>query len=45
VTVDYDRTANFGAIKTFSLKLATPWGNPLIAALEFTVTGSGTIES
>jgi hypothetical protein len=29
VTVDFDKTANFGAIKTFSLKLANPWGNPL----------------
>jgi hypothetical protein len=29
VTVDYDKTANFGAVKTFSLKLATPWGNPI----------------
>ena len=29
VTVDWDRTANFAAIKTFSLKLETPWGNPI----------------
>ena len=29
VTVDFDRTANFGAIKTFALKLETPWGNPI----------------
>jgi hypothetical protein len=29
VTVDYDKTANFGAIKTFTVKLATPWDNPL----------------
>jgi hypothetical protein len=29
VTVDWDRAANFGALKTFSLKLETPWGNPL----------------
>ncbi len=29
VKVDYDREANFGAIKTFSLKIGTSWGNPL----------------
>jgi hypothetical protein len=29
VTVDYDRAANFGAIKTFAVKLETPWGNPI----------------
>jgi hypothetical protein len=29
VTVDYDHEADFGAIKTFAVKLATPWGNPL----------------
>jgi len=29
VTVDYDKTANFGAIKTFAVKLETPWGNPI----------------
>ena len=29
VTVDYDRAANFAAIKTFSVKLETPWGNPI----------------
>jgi hypothetical protein len=29
VKVDYDRAANFGAIKTFSLKLGTSWGNPI----------------
>jgi hypothetical protein len=29
VTVDFDKTANFGAIKTFSLKIGTSWGNPL----------------
>ena len=28
VKVDYDKAANFGAIKTFSLKLGTSWGNP-----------------
>ena len=28
VKVDYDRAADFGAIKTFSLKLGTAWGNP-----------------
>lgn len=29
VKVDYDKEANFGAIKTFSLKIGTSWGNPL----------------
>jgi hypothetical protein len=29
VKVDYDKTANFGAIKTFSLKLGTSWGNQI----------------
>jgi len=29
VKVDYDHAANFGAIKTFSLKLGTSWGNPI----------------
>jgi len=29
VKVDYDKAANFGAIKTFSVKLGTSWGNPI----------------
>ena len=29
VSVDYDKAANFAAIKTFSLKIGTSWGNPL----------------
>ena len=29
VMVDYDKSANFAAIKTFSLKLGTSWGNPI----------------
>ena len=29
VSVDFDKAANFGAIKTFSLKLGTSWGNPI----------------
>jgi hypothetical protein len=29
VKVDYDKAANFGAIKTFSLKLGTSWGYPI----------------
>lgn len=29
VKVDYDKEANFGTIKTFSLKLGTSWGNPI----------------
>ncbi len=29
VKVDYDKSANFGAIKTFSVKLGTSWGNQI----------------
>jgi len=29
VAVDYDKAANFAAIKTFAVKLGTSWGNPL----------------
>jgi len=29
VKTDYDKAANFGAIKTFSLKLGTGWGNQI----------------
>jgi len=29
VKVDYDQAANFGAIKTFSIKLGTTWGNEI----------------
>ena len=29
VKVDYDKAANFAAIKTFSLKIGTSWGNPI----------------
>ena len=29
VKVDYDKSANFGAIKTFSIKLGTAWGNEI----------------
>ena len=29
VSVDYDKAANFAAIKTYSLKIGTAWGNPL----------------
>ena len=29
VKVDYDKAANFGAIKTFSVKLANSWGNQI----------------
>jgi hypothetical protein len=29
VKVDYDEAADFGAIRTFSLKLGTSWGNPI----------------
>jgi hypothetical protein len=29
VKVDYDKAANFGAVKTFSIKLGTSWGNQI----------------
>jgi len=29
VKVDYDKSANFGAIKTFNIKLGTAWGNEI----------------
>ena len=29
VAVDYDKEANFAGVKTFAVKLATPWGNPI----------------
>ena len=29
VKVDFDKAANFGAIKTFSIKLGTTWGNEI----------------
>ena len=29
VATDYDKAANFGALKTYALKLGTTWGNPL----------------
>jgi hypothetical protein len=29
VKVDYDKAANFGAIKTFNIKLGTSWGNQI----------------
>jgi hypothetical protein len=29
VKVDFDKDANFGALKTFNVKVATSWGNPL----------------
>jgi hypothetical protein len=29
VKTDFDKEANFGAIKTFALKIGTSWGNPL----------------
>ncbi len=29
VKVDYDKDADFGAIKTFALKIGTSWGNPI----------------
>ena len=29
VNTDYDRSANFGAIKTFAVKIGTSWGKPI----------------
>src|SRR5262245_35450848 len=29
VSIDYDKAANFGNYKTFSVKIGTSWGNPL----------------
>jgi hypothetical protein len=29
VKTDFDKSANFAAIKTFSIKIGTTWGNPL----------------
>jgi hypothetical protein len=29
VKIDYDKAANFGPIKTFAIKLGTPWGNQI----------------
>jgi hypothetical protein len=29
VKTDYDKAANFGGVKTFSLKIGTAWGNPI----------------
>lgn len=29
VKVDYDHSFNFSPVKTFSIKIGTPWGNPL----------------
>ncbi len=46
VKVDYDKAASFAPIKTFSLKLATTWGNPLgekrvVTEIEEALTGKG----
>ena len=46
VKVDFDKDANFGALKTFSTKLGTSWGNPLsekriTAEIEETLTEKG----
>jgi hypothetical protein len=46
VKVDYDKDANFGAMKTFALKMGTGWGNPLgekrvTAEIEEALTAKG----
>jgi hypothetical protein len=46
VKVDFDKDANFGALKTFSTKIGTSWGNPLgekrvLAEIEETLAEKG----
>ena len=46
VKVDFDKDANFGAIKTFSVKIGTSWNNPLsekrvVAEIEQALTEKG----
>jgi len=46
VKVDFDKDANFGAIKTFSVKIGTSWNNPLsekrvLGEIEQTLAGKG----
>jgi hypothetical protein len=46
VKVDFDKDANFAAIKTFSVKIGTSWNNPLsekrvVAEIEETLTQKG----
>ena len=46
VKVDFDKDANFGAIKTFAVKVGTSWNNPLgekrvVAEIEQTLTEKG----
>jgi len=46
VKVDWDKDADFGKIKTFSIKIGTTWGNPLaekrvLAEFEQALSGKG----
>jgi hypothetical protein len=46
VKVDFDKDANFAAIKTFAVKIGTSWNNPLsekrvVAEIEETLTQKG----
>ncbi len=46
VKVDFDKDANFSAIKTFAVKIGTSWGNPLsekrvVAEIEQALTEKG----
>ena len=46
VKVDFDKDANFGAIKTFAVEVGTSWGNPLsekrvVAEIEQALTEKG----
>lgn len=46
VKVDFDKDANFGALKTFSTKIGTSWGNPLgekrvVTEIEETLASKG----
>jgi hypothetical protein len=50
VKVDFDKDANFGAIKTFSVKIGTSWNNPLgekrvLAEIEQALTEKGWTKS
>jgi hypothetical protein len=46
VKIDYDKAANFSPLKTFSIKLGTPWGNQIgekrvMDAVTQALTGKG----
>jgi Domain of unknown function (DUF4136) len=50
VKVDFDKDANFGAIKTFAVKLGTSWNNPIsekrvTAEIEESLTQKGWVKT